>query len=203
MTMDREGPPVDYPLFTPPEDLAEKPRAEWTMAEARRYYDWLMSVLPERVATVTKVLRLDPRESPDDVLLAAGEQMARILPMAGVSTEGRIERSVLRGHEVETDSGPLVTVVGYALAADLGLLMATMLVAACPDLRWEIVTRPKSDADYHLPTLQPFGPVHMDPIAVSVGVAHRILNGTRPVTGWRDIYHVWLDMCGPAPTGKR
>lgn len=193
---------ADYPLFAPPADLAEKPRAEWTMAEARRYFDWLMSVLPERVARVTRVLGLDPKGSPDDVLLAAGEQMARILPMSGVSTEGRIERSVLRGHEVETPSGPLVTVVGYALAADLGLLMATMLLAACPELRWEIVTRPRSDVDYHLPTLQPFGPVHMDPIRISVVTALRVLDSRGPASAWRDIYHVWREDCGPPPARK-
>jgi hypothetical protein len=200
--MDRDAPPLDYPVFAPPADLAEKPPAEWTMPDARRYFEWLMSVMPERVATVTRVLGLDPDGSPDAVLLVAGEQMARILPMPGVSTEGRIERSVLRGHEVETDTGPLVTVVGYALAADLGLLMATMLLAACPDLHWEIVTRPKSDVDYHLPALLPFGPVHMDPIRVSVGIAHRILDGSRPASGWRDVYHVWREDCGPPPTGN-
>lgn len=199
--MHRFEAPLDYPLFAPPADLAEK--AEWTMADARRYFDWLMSVLPERVATVTSVLGLDPKGTPDDVLLAAGEQMARLLPMPGISTEGRIERSVLRGHEVETETGPLVTVVGYALAADLGLLMATMLLAACPDLRWEIITRPKSDIDYHLPALLPFGPVHMDPTRVSVNIAHRLLDSRGPASGWRDVYHVWREMCGPAPAGKR
>ena len=123
------------------------------------------------------------------MLAAAGEQIATVLPMPGVSTEGRIERSVLRGHEVETNTGPLVTVTGYALAADLGLLMATMLQAECSGLRWEIVTRPKSDASYNLPVLRPFGPVHMDPIQVSVNIAHRVLEWSASAAGWRDVYH--------------
>ena len=193
--MNRHADPTEYPLFAQPAALAEKPRTAWTMAEARRYFDWLMSVLPGRVATVTRFLGLESDGSPADMLLAAGEQMARFLPMPGVSTEGWIVRSVLRGHEIETNTGPVVTAIGYSLAADLGLLMATMLRAGCPDLRWEIVTRPRSDADYHLPVLLPFGPVHMEPIQVSVNTAHRVLAGTRPASGWREVYDWWRDRC--------
>jgi hypothetical protein len=195
--MNSQASPIDYPLFAPPAALAEKARAEWTMTEARQYFDWLMSVMTERVAAVTTFLALDPNGSPDDVLSEAGEQMTRILPMAGVSTEGHIERSILRGHEVETNSGPLLTVIGYALSADLGLLMATMLRAECPDLRWEIVTRPRSDVSYRLPVLRPFGPVQMDPIQVSVSTARRVLDSTRSASGWRDVYSWWRDHCGP------
>lgn len=188
---------ADYPLFAPPADLAEKPRAEWTTTDARRYFDWLMAVVPERVATVTALLGLDPDGAPGDVLSAAGKQMAMLLSMPGMSTEGRLERSTLRRHEVETHTGPLVTVTGYALAADLGLLMATLLRAECPDLRWEIVTRPRSDVFYHLPVLRPFGPVQMEPIQVSVNTAHRVLDGSGPASGWRDVYRWWREHCGP------
>ncbi len=184
-----------YPPFGPRGDLAAKPRARWTMPDARNYFDWLMSVLPERVGALTTVLGLDPDGAPDDVLSSAGEQMARLLPLPGISTEGRLEHIVLRGHEVETHTGPLLTATGYALAADLGLLMGTMLRATCPDLRWEIVLRPKSDVDYRMPVLLPFGPVHMDPARVSATVALGVLGGSRPASAWCDVFRWWRARC--------
>jgi hypothetical protein len=194
MTMDQRV--VDYPLFSPPADLAEKPRADWTNAEARRYFDWLMSEIPERVATLASFLELDLTRPPEEVLAAAGEQLVQLLPLTGVSTSGRTERSTLLGHNVETETGPLVTVIGYSFAADLGLVLATFLQAECPDLRWEVITRPKSDVAYQLPALKPFGPVHMDPIQVSVNVAHRVLAGGQTPVAWRDVYLWWRGRCG-------
>jgi hypothetical protein len=191
--------PATYPLFAPPIDLAEKHPADWTKAEAKRYFEWLMSVIAERVAMIKSVLGLRDSDAPEDVLGAAGNEMAGVLRLPGVSTAGRTVRSVLRGHEIESQTGPLLSVVGYALAADLGLLVAALLRQNCPDLQWEIVQKPKSDAFYNKPVLRPFGAAHMDPIQVSVNVAHQLLDGSRPASGWRDVYSWWRDHCGPLP----
>ncbi len=187
-----------YPLFAPPTDLAEKPRATWSPSDARRYFDWLMSVKDERAERIGRTLGLDPGGQAEDVLLAAGQRLAELLPGEGVSTNGQTVRTELRGHDVETDTGPLLTALGYALAADLGLLMARFLERACPDLEWAIVDRPKSDIDYRLPALQPFGPVHTDPIRISVNLALGVLGGQRPPSAWRDTYLLWREGCGAA-----
>ena len=193
----------DYPLFTPPTDLAEKPRANWTTAEARRYSAWLMSVIPERVGTFARWLELEPGGDPEAVLVVAGERMDRLLRLPGLSTPGRVEASVLAGHEVDTEAGPLVSATGYALAADRGLLMATMLRTACPELAWEIVTRPKSDAYYNLPVLRPFAGASFEPIGISLNAAHAVLQGMRPATAWRDIHAWWRGRCGTARGARR
>lgn len=187
-----------YPLFAPPANLAEKPRATWSPGDARRYFDWLMSVKDERADQVARVLGLDPGGQAEDVLQAAGEPLAALLPREGVSTEGHTVRTVLRGHDIETDTGPLLTTLGYALAADLGLLMARFLERARPDLEWAVVDRPKSDVDYRLPALQPFGPVHIDPIRISANLALGVLDGRRPPSAWRDNYLWWRDHYGAA-----
>ena len=51
-------------------------------------------------------------------------------------------------------SEPKLTNVGYAVAADMGLLVAKLLLEACrPKVEWMLVTKPKRDSSYHLPVL--------------------------------------------------
>jgi hypothetical protein len=38
-----------YPLFIPPAPLGEKTNREWSLAEAKAYFDWQLSVIDEHI----------------------------------------------------------------------------------------------------------------------------------------------------------
>jgi hypothetical protein len=129
---------TSYPLFVPPEDLAARSIESWSVADANRYRDWLLGSMPDRVAVLKSTLSLPSGGTPESILLDAGRKMVGVLSEPAASTPGRREVADLRGHEITYDTGPLLTIHGYAIAADVGLLMAELLTDRY-DLHWDVV----------------------------------------------------------------
>lgn len=170
--------PGDYPLFTPPEDLAAKPRKEWSRKEAKAYFDWFMQTMPKRIAAVSAYFGEDIAQGPERTLKAMGKKAVE----------------ELRSSEFAQTVGgaPTLTNAGYALAADMGLLVAHYLVQALGQaVAWKILTRPKSDISYNLPVLSGFGALSLDPIQVSISEAYGVLRGARGPDMWYEVYEIW------------
>ena len=141
---------ASYPLFAPPEDLATKPTSSWSPSEVKRYKEWLLGSMPARINTLKSTLDLHPFGSPESTLVDAGRKLVALLSEPDASRPGRRETATLRGHEISYETGPLLTVHSYAIAADVGLLMAEMLTDRY-DLHWDVVRRRKDAVAYNLP----------------------------------------------------
>jgi hypothetical protein len=182
---------MDYPLFEPPAELVERGIRQWSSREAEWYRDWLLSVMPARIQAVQEFLELPDSSPPESQLAIAGVRMGELLPSPKFSRLGRREDANLRGHLVEVPASLELTTLGYALAADLGLLMPKFLVDGF-GLRWEIVRKPKSDVFYNRPVVAGFGSgTYMDPIHVSHVISLGVLDGSRRSTGWVDLFRRW------------
>ena len=181
----------NYPLFEPPLELVERGIRNWSKPEADRYREWLLFVMPERIRSVRRILSLPPSREPDILLNVAGAEMAKLLALPESSRMSSPETANLRGHSITVPAGPQLTPLSYALAADLGLLWADLMVERYP-LHWETIRKPKSDVSYNLPVLAGFEhEMNVDPVRVSATLAIGLLDETRTPTAWADVDRWW------------
>lgn len=169
--------PDEYPMLIPPGHLSQTPVKAWSKGEADEYAAWLQSSLEDRTGNLLSFLRLSSDGSPDEVLEAAGRAVA----------------GHLRSGPPFSD-GTTLSDRGRALAADLGLLSAMLLLRDAPVIRWQVVRRPKSDMSYNLPVLVGFtNGLHLDPVGGSIAEASGLLRGNKGPDAWKRIYQWWID----------
>lgn len=164
-----------YPSFTVPSEHAAKPVADWSAGEAARYLTWLTTAIDKRVTGLLAFLGVSEDED-RSLLQQVGDRASWVLRKPEFSKLGEP-----RG----------LTESGYALAADLGLLVAQRLCRRLPHLRWEVVRRPRRDASYNQPVLKGFGAMHFDPVRGSVAEALRVARGEAEGNAWLRIFDHW------------
>jgi hypothetical protein len=104
---------ASYPNFSPPDHLAiERPR-DWSRDRADEYRAWLLSVSNARVAGLLSYFDETRGDEPERVLERLGEKVA----------------ATLRRPEFSYRDGDRITLTnsGYALAADIGILVGQLL----------------------------------------------------------------------------
>ncbi len=166
----------EYPLFVPPGELAQKDIQDWSKTEALGYKKWLENVYVSRTDTLMKLLAEYPKNGPEAHLRAIGGK-AKILFL-----ENPIFTRVV-------SDGKELTNCGYALAADLGLLVARYLLNV-EAIEWAIDTRSRKYAFYNKPILQ-CGPGqlgHLDPIGGSIAEAYGVITHIRNSDIWMKCY---------------
>lgn len=170
----------EYPLFVPPEYLAEKGTKDWSAKEAREYKVWMLGVLDDRVEAMMEFLGEPTGANPAEHLAALGRRASSLLREVPFSEE--------------SPTGRQLTNAGHALAADMGLATARYLLCAAPDrISWDTVRRPKADLSYNMPVLKGFSSgVYLDPVGGSIAEACGILYGKRRGDAWRKTYEHWL-----------
>lgn len=170
-----------YPLFVPPPELSSTAPKDWSAKQAHRYLQWLTGVLEER----TNQLLMYTAESYPERIDEVEPLLARV---------GAKAVDTLRAPDFSTSAqtGPQLTDRGYALAADLGLLVARLLLDhSNGSEKWAVLRRPKSDVFYNHPVLVGFRPVPLEPIGGSVAEANAVLRGTRNADAWQKIFSHW------------
>ena len=167
-----------YPLFVPPDAVVAKSHREWSKKEAQIYFDWLTGCLDQRVTNLLDFFGVSDSatSSARDLLVCVGEHVAQTLEDPKYS-------------EVALDGTRVLTNMGYALAADMGLLTAKLLRDALSDtIQWEILRKPKSDVSYNLPILSGFGWDTYDPVGVSIADAVAVLASRREPDVWAKVF---------------
>jgi hypothetical protein len=171
-----------YRLFVPPEPLINHRRPkEWTDAEAKMYFEWVLSVDEERIATLLRNLEMTfPSKGDEFAFLAeAGNRVVPWLLSAPNSA-----------HE---GARPVLTGQGSAVAADMGLLVARLLIRSYDKIRWILLKEPHDALSYNLPVLMGNIPrIYLDPLRGSITEARAIIQGRRnSTTVWADTFSAW------------
>lgn len=139
----------DYPLFIPPGELSEKIPKQWNSKEAEQYFNWLLSIIEERTNNL-----LDYFEEKNN------GDFSTILGNMGIKEVKELSK---KEFAVITETGPKLINRGYALAADMGLLVARFLLESCEGkVSWSIVKKPKNDMSCQLPVLIGFGAMYLE-----------------------------------------
>ncbi|GAA0706487.1 hypothetical protein GCM10009429_38950 [Dyella marensis] len=184
---------MTYQIIQPPFSLQF-----WDMPkeELKEYFAWFKAVIPERIEKLTEYIRQDPAYvnwKPDNStssLDALGEWLIGHLSLRK-RTEAEME--AMRSdspHSIEMPNYDL-TDASYSLAFDAGVYFAQMLMAHHPSLSWTQEFKSRKSMDYGQPLLVPFGPVPLNPIGVSVSIAHGLADRSRPASRLREVYEEW------------
>ncbi|MCG6117856.1 MAG: hypothetical protein MEQ07_06645 [Aquimonas sp.] len=169
-----------YPMFIPPSGLWQRDRTTWGKQEADRYFAWLMSCKDQRVRSMLGFLGMSEAGACD----SCGHLLA----------VGRAALSQFRNQKFATTDGGVgyLTNTGYALAADLGLLLADHLIRKGGDrIKWKIRRGGKTHISYNMPVLIGFGPGEpstVDPILASIGLAGSVVSGRRDERAWVEAF---------------
>lgn len=71
-----------------------------------------------------------------------------------------------------------LTELSYSLSVDFGIYFGECMRHAHPQLRWELLKRPKSNVDINQPVLVPFrATMHLNPIRVALVLARKAIEG--------------------------
>ena len=172
-----------YALFAPPTEVADRSPRDWSPRLAHLYFVWLTGAAAERTRDLLAFFDLDRLDLPPrDLLLVAGERVAGELLSDGGSSQRK-------GGE------RFLTSRGHALAADMGLLVARLIMYVFDGaVDWHIVDRPRTDRSFNLPALVGFlDDLHLDPIAASIDEANGIITGRRGPDAWAHLFDFWSD----------
>jgi hypothetical protein len=184
-----------YSLFIPPGELGKKTSRERSPKEARAYYDWLLSVLDQRISDLLAYFGERLTGEAEGDLKRLGGQVAAVVKSPQFSYQDKAEPIVFKkGSRTlvappATEMEPRLTNAGYALAADMGLLVAKLLMDVCgTKVKWVILKRPKTDPSCQLPGLTGFGKTDFSPIEVSIADMYGVLRGEKNSQVWHDLF---------------
>ena len=166
---------MEYEFFVPPQPMAEKDILTWSRKEAEQYFEWFLSNTGKRLALLGAYL---------DVTIQKNR--------TGLASVVKKVESVLL--DVAFSDGTTLTNRGYALAADIGILMGECILSAFPDrLAWGVWREKKSDLYYNRPVIVGFpSNVPMDAVHISTVQTHRLLKGSHDHTTFLKVYDVWF-----------
>lgn len=144
----------EYPLFMPPDELAEKGAKNWNKKEARAYFDWFIESIELRVNNFLTIIDYPLTSNLEVDLNTISEKVRRLI------IEKKFYESIIGTDEKKLNN------FGYAIAVDVGLLISTILRKNHPSLSWIIATGRKSYHSYNLPVLVKFKGVstEIDPL---------------------------------------
>jgi hypothetical protein len=171
----------DYILFIPPIDVIGKDPMIWNTKEAKHYFNWFISIKDDRV----------------DHLLTSIDEVLTDDPEADVKRIGKKVTDFLFGYPFsnQEESKLIITNKGLALAADLSLLIAKLIMENHPQITWGIVKRPKRDISYNLPALFGFPIVeHLELMGASIRYARAILESNNTSSVWVEMYNYAMEL---------
>jgi len=168
-----------YPLFVPPDEVSEKSHREWSKQDADIYFEWRMKSLDDRIRGLLCFFGVPEHIQLDrGLLLDMGQRAAPALLLEEFSS-------------VDDSGERNLTYAGYALAADMGLLTAKILLRTVDTIQWTIIRKPKNDMLYNWPVLTGFGGMDLEPVGGSIAEAQGILLGVRGPDVWARALDTW------------
>lgn len=179
--MKRDAIMPEYPPFVPPGDLGIGNRREWSAKQAKEYLGWLTEQVIPRTDALLAYFGEDDTQKPEELLDRLGRKVGKAL-------RGEPQFSTREGDR------PKLTDCGYALAADVGLLIARLVMEQGPEsLHWTVLRKPKSDVSYNLPVIEGVGPVTFEPVGAAIAEAYGVLRGDRADDTWLLMYQSVLE----------
>jgi hypothetical protein len=165
----------DYALFIPPAEVATTKARLWNSKQAQLYFNWFLSTKDDRVEYLFTSLDESLTKNLEEDIVRIGDKVTNLLFESPFS-------------ENEKDKVNL-TNQGFALVADLSLLISKLIITKHPQLTWKIVKRPKSDISYNLPAMFDF-PIygHIELMGGAIMSAKAILQGMKTSSIWLETY---------------
>lgn len=180
----------DYPLFPRLDCVhADLDRRTWTKEQGKEYFDWLMNVKGDRVQILLEFFEESLDDDRQAFLLRIGEAFADEIKMEQYWLKGgQMDIKFKTGHTAVVDRGTILSADGCSIAADMGLLVADILLRDfAPAIKWKLLTRAKNHVNYNCPVLTG-KPDCWNPIAVACVNAIAMIDGQETSDFWWRLY---------------
>lgn len=168
----------DYPFFVPPRAVLGKNHHDWNKKEADTYLNWLQNTIDDRVEYLLAYLDVDARNinNSECCLSEVGQKIKKIITESPFCEDSQL------------------TNCGYAICADVGLLIAVLMLRTNPEIHWEVLRAPRKATSRNLPVLKGRGTMFLDPVYASIAEAKSLLRGHKDGSIWMKIYEHWLEV---------
>ena len=190
---------MKYEIIQPPFTLRFRTMSR---EEANDYFDWFMEQIPLRIKILEEAVQstVGYEDWRADYTPESLERLGQWF-YEHVETRKRTEREKetiysrapewFRGVEIEDWE---LTDRTFSLAMDIGMYLSRVLQKNLPGLRWEMVTKPKNDADFQQPVLAGTGRLVLNPIWVLVTYAYGVARHSKGPERLREIYDIWANL---------
>ena len=171
----------------------------WEMKkpELKKYYEWFIGQIPERVAQLQDTVAVSMKGWLADRTPGSLDEL-------GVFFAGNVgvrKRTMEEISEIKSSSPYAIDIPAseltnttFSYAMDLGMYLGQVVLANISGTSWEQVLSGKSNADYGQPVITGFGKVSMNPVRLMTTLAYSIADGTKTGARLRELYDIWEGM---------
>ena len=191
---------MSYATIQPPFTLKFR---EMSGQELKDYFRWFCDALPERVREMASTVNQSsgfedwkPDGSPASLELL-GNWFASQVETRPRSTE-ELQAIKARSTIGLDASGDELTNRTFSLAMDIGMYLATVLLAQHRHLKWHQPIDDKKFVDYGQPVLVGFGAVPLNPVRILVTLSYGIASKKQGGRRLRELYDYWSKQAATA-----
>lgn len=194
---------MEYLTIAPPID---KPFAEMTRKEAKAYFAWFLSIIPERLSILEQEVCSSNNEKyqnwvgdkTSDSLYILGDWFAQsIVTMPRPDGEERIRQEQLKElpakyRELYQSPKWVLTEKTFSLITDIGIYLGETFRQNLTGIQWELYAETKSNAYYQWPVLTGSGKINIcNPLALVHVIALGLLDKTNKPERLHELYNIW------------
>lgn len=187
---------MEYQVIRPPQLVNFR---EMDGKQSREYFNWFISQIPIRVTELKKYV-----QSTLEYERWEADLTPESLDILGKWFYEHIETRQRNREEIETifanspDWFRNIQIPDYDLSKitvsisfDVGVYLSQVITTNVQGLRWEIVTKPKKDINFHQPVLTNGGYLVFNPVGIVLTYAYGIVQGTKGPNRLRELYEIW------------
>jgi len=184
-----------YPMMEPPFEFESF--REMTTQEAKQIFDWHIEQLSKRINVLKEAFYFTTNKN-DDVLNLSPSSLIPLwewyksrIKIEPITQEELEQLNKLPKWAIPTGSGWKPDLGTVALALDISLYLAEVLLRQFPSLRWSLLTKPKSNINYNHPVIQGFKKnLHFEPTSVVLNLTFSVIRKNKS-GNLLNIYEAW------------
>ena len=189
---------MPYSIIHPPFTLSLREMPE---REFRRYYQWFMDVLPERITVLASAIKETSGFESwlPDYTPASLDTLGQWFS-SQIETRSRTQKEIQKieecfGFPIDVATEEL-TERTLSLAMDIGMYLSQVFLKNNPSLKWSQPLDDKKFVFYGQPVLTGFGKVELNPVDVMVVLARGLADQTKTGNQLRELFDVWSRLIG-------
>jgi len=190
---------MEYKIIQPPFTLEFR-----TMSRevAKDYFDWFMEQIPIRIRILEQAVQSTggyenwQADYAPESLERLGQWFYEHVETRKRTKEEKEEiyrKAPDWFRSVEVQNWELTNRT-FSLAMDIGMYLSQVFERNLAGLKWEMVTKPKNDANYQQPVLVGTGKRELNPVWILVVYAYSLAKGKRGPEGLKELYDIWTNL---------
>lgn len=195
---------MEYQVIRPPQLVNFR---EMDGKQAREYFNWFISQIPIRVVQLKRYI-----QSTQEYERWEADYTSESLNLLGKWFCDQIKTRQRSSEDIETiyANSPEwfrniqipdfdLSKVTVSISFDVGVYLSQVIITNVQGLRWEIVTKPKKDVNFHQPVLTNGGYLVFNPVGIVLTYAYGIVQGTKGPNRLRELYEIWAKTLDEEP----